>query len=84
LLPAIEAPEQEHGEVYSVMTEATYVAFVPRGLNNRLRSVLQTEDTGPISWRERRVLFGSEFYFSGPPRLARTTHAYVSEWVVGR
>ncbi|PZQ64812.1 MAG: hypothetical protein DI570_04095 [Phenylobacterium zucineum] len=65
------------------MPEATYVAFVPNGMSNKLRNVLQTEDTGAITWRERRVLFGSEFYFSGPPKLARAAHAYVSQWVVG-
>ena len=64
------------------MTEATYVAFVPAGMTAKLRSVLQTEDTGAVTWRERRVLFGSEFYFSGPPSLVRATHAYVSQWVV--
>ena len=64
------------------MTEATYVAFVPSGKCAQLRSVLQSEDTGAITWRERKTMFGSEFYFSGPPKLARATHAYVSEWVV--
>ena len=64
------------------MPDATDVAFVPSGMSAKLRSVLQAEDTGQISWRERRVMFGSEFYFSGPPRLARATHAYVSQWVV--
>jgi len=64
------------------MPEATYVAFVPAAMRAKLRSVLQSEDTGQISWRERRVLFGSEFYFSGPPSLARAAHAYVSQWVV--
>ncbi len=64
------------------MNDATYVAFVPTAKTAKLRSVLQAEDTGEITWRERKGLFGSEFYFSGPPRLARATHAYVSEWVV--
>lgn len=64
------------------MPDATYVAFVPTAMTAKLRSVLQSEDTGQISWRERKGLFGSEFYFSGPPKLARATHAYVSEWVV--
>jgi hypothetical protein len=63
------------------MPDATYVAFVPKGMSAKLRSVLQSEDTGQITWRERKVLFGSEFYFSGPPSLARATHAYVSQWV---
>ena len=66
------------------MTDATYVAFVPSGMCAKLRSVLQSEDTGAITWRERKTMFGSEFYFSGPPKLARATHAYVSQWVVRR
>ena len=64
------------------MTDATYVAFVPSAMSAKLRSILQAEDTGPITWRERKVMFGSEFYFSGPPKLCRATHAYISEWVV--
>ena len=64
------------------MSDATYVAFVPSSKRGKLRAILQSEDTGQISWRERRILFGSEFYFSGPSRLARATHAYISEWVV--
>jgi hypothetical protein len=64
------------------MPDATYVAFVPNGMSAKLRCVLEAEDTGPISWRERKVMFGSEFYFSGPSRLARAAHAYISEWVV--
>ncbi|MDZ4372884.1 MAG: hypothetical protein U1C74_15860 [Phenylobacterium sp.] len=64
------------------MSDATYVAFVPAGMSNKLRTVLQSENTGQLTWRERKVMFGSEFYFSGPPKLARATHAYISEWVV--
>ena len=64
------------------MPDATYVAFVPSGMCAKLRSVLQSEDTGAITWRERKTMFGSEFYFSGPSKLARAAHAYVSQWVV--
>ena len=64
------------------MPDATYVAFVPSGMTAKLRTVLETEDTGALSWRERKGFFGSEFYCSGPPSLARATHAYISEWVV--
>ena len=64
------------------MSDATYVAFVPKAMTAKLRSVLQSEDTGAVTWRERKVMFGSEFYFSGPPALVRATHAYVSQWVV--
>ncbi|WP_374470924.1 hypothetical protein [Phenylobacterium sp.] len=64
------------------MPDATYVAFVPSKHRDELRKILQTEDTGPLAWRERRSLFGSEFYFSGPPVLARKAQAYVAEWVL--
>ena len=64
------------------MSDATYIAFVPTAKRDRLRQILQTEDTGPLSWREQRTMFGSEFYFSGPPGLARKAHAYVAEWVI--
>ena len=63
------------------MTEATYVSFVPASKRAKLREVLQSEDTGSITWHERRSLFRSEFYFSGPPALARRTHAFVSAWL---
>ena len=64
------------------MSDATYVAFVPSSKRDRLREILRSEDTGELVWRERRSWFGSEFYFSGPPALARKAHAYVAEWVL--
>ena len=64
------------------MPDATYIAFVPTAKRDRLRAILQTEDTGPLGWREQRTMFGSEFYFSGPPGLARKAQAYVAEWVI--
>lgn len=64
------------------MPDATYVAFVPSKSRDALRRILQTEDTSPLTWRERKSLFGSEFYFSGPPDLARKAQAYVAEWVL--
>lgn len=63
------------------MSDATYVAFVPRAKSGKLRSTLQAEDTGPVTWRERKKLFGSEFYFSGPAGLVRRTHAYITHWL---
>lgn len=63
------------------MAEATYVAFVPKTLRDRLRNTLQVEDTGALAWREQRQSRGSEFYFTGPSLLARQTHAYVVGWV---
>lgn len=65
------------------MSDATYVAFVPRSKREKLRSALQAEDTGLVTWRERRTLFGSEFYFSGPAGLVRKTHAYIMHWIAG-
>ena len=64
------------------MSEATYVVFVPKAKREELRKILRTEDTGPLAWRAQRSLFGSEFYFSGPPVLARKAQAYVAEWVI--
>ena len=63
------------------MPEATYVAFVSKAKRAKLRTLLQTEDMGELSWREKKRLFGSEFYFSGPPTLARQAHAYVTKWL---
>jgi len=64
------------------MSDATYVTFVPAAKRAQLRHILETEDTAPLTWRERRSLFGSEFYFSGPPALARKAQAYVAEWLI--
>lgn len=64
------------------MSNATYVAFVPKAQRDALRKILDTEDTTPLTWRERKSMFGSEFYFSGPPVLARKAQAYVTEWVI--
>jgi hypothetical protein len=64
------------------MTDATYVTFVPSAKRALLREILETEDTAPLVWRERRSFFGSEFYFSGPAALARKAQAYVAEWLI--
>jgi hypothetical protein len=64
------------------MPDATYVAFVPKDKRDKLRAILETEDTAPLAWREQRSWFGSEFYFSGPSPLARKAQAYVAEWVI--
>jgi hypothetical protein len=63
------------------VTDVTYVSFVPRSRRDKLRSALDAEDTGRISWVEKRGIFGSEFHFSGPARLVRKTHAYITEWL---
>jgi hypothetical protein len=64
------------------MDDATYVAFVPAKKRDQLRKILETEDTGPLTWRERRSFHGSEFYFSGPAALARKAQAYVAQWLI--
>lgn len=66
------------------MPEATFVAFVPAGARDQLRHALQTGDTGDLRWSEKRGRRGSEFYFCGPPSLARRTHQYVVEWALRR
>jgi hypothetical protein len=63
------------------MTDVTYVAFVPKSKRDKLRDILSSEDTGSISWVEKRGMFGSEFHFSGPANLARRTHAYIVQWL---
>lgn len=63
------------------MTEVTYVSYVPKRKRAKLRNVLQTEDTGAVRWSEKKKLFGSEFYFSGPTELVRRTHAYITQWL---
>jgi len=63
------------------MIEATYVSFVPKTKSDKLRQTLTAEDTAPLRWHERRTFSGSEFYFTGPPGLARKTHIYVTQWL---
>lgn len=63
------------------MSEFTCVSFVPKRKTAKLRHVLMTGDTGELRWRERKKLFGSEFYFSGPANLVRKTHTFVTEWL---
>jgi len=63
------------------VTEVTYVSYVPKRKRAKLRSVLQSEDTGSVRWAEKKKLFGSEFYFSGPTELVRRTHAYITHWL---
>lgn len=66
------------------MSDATFVSFVPSAQRDKLRSVLEKEDTGELRWKEKKGRRGSEFYFSGPPALARRTHAYVQHWLCAR
>ena len=63
------------------MADVTYVSFVPRSKRDKLRATLESEDTGPVHWVEKRGAKGSEFYFSGPSKLVRKTHAYIALWV---
>ena len=63
------------------MSDVTYVSFVPRSKRAKLRGVLESEDTGALNWTEKRRLFGSEFYFSGPSGLVRKTHSYITAWL---
>lgn len=63
------------------MIEATYVLFVPKTKRAKLRGVLQSEDTSPLTWREKRSFSGSEFYFSGPAGVARETHLHLTRWL---
>jgi hypothetical protein len=64
------------------MTDITAVSFVPKKKRGKLRHVLSTSDTGELRWRERKRMFGSEFYFTGPSSLVMKTHAYITSWLV--
>lgn len=66
------------------MSDATYVAFVPKAKRDKLLETLRGEDTSPLLWREERKRTGSEFYFTGPAALVRKTHEYVVNWVTSR
>ena len=66
------------------MPVATYVSFVPKAHRAKLREVLMSEDTGEVTWRERKSWSGSEFYFSGPPAIVRKTHEFVTFWLSRR
>jgi hypothetical protein len=50
---------------------ATFVLFVSKNQRSRVRNALTPELVGDARWRERKTLFGSEFYFSGPSAIAR-------------
>lgn len=63
------------------MPEATFVSFVPKASRDKLRQTLEAEDTGLLTWREHKTFAGSEFFFSGPPKLARRTHEFVTLWL---
>jgi len=63
------------------MDHITYVSLVPKECSGRLRQVLQQEDTGDLGWREVRAGWGSEFHFTGPRSLVRSTHEFVTLWV---
>ena len=61
------------------MSAVAYVSLVPRSKRNKLRALLESEDTGALNWVEKKKLFGSEFYFSGPTTLVRKTHDFTKE-----
>jgi len=63
------------------MIEATYVLFAPKAQLSRLRAHLKSQPADEVRWRERRRLFGSEFYVSGPSRLAREAHQSAALWL---
>jgi hypothetical protein len=56
---------------------------VRKNQRSRVRSSLTPELLGAAAWRERRTLFGSEFYFSGPAAIAREAHAAAARLTSG-
>ena len=63
------------------MVEATYVLFVPKAKRLQVRDVLKADVPESVQWRERKKLFGSEFYVSGPAALAREAHEQAVRWL---
>jgi hypothetical protein len=63
--------------------DATFVLFVQKRQRGRIRSGLTPDLLGDVTWRERKMLNGSEFYFSGPSALARQAHAAAAKLVIG-
>jgi len=63
------------------MVEATFVLYVPKAQRTLVRTRLNAEAAADLKWRERKTLFGSEFYFSGPSALARQVHAIAASWI---
>ncbi len=58
--------------------EATYVLFAPPSQRAGLRRALSGQALGAVTWRERKLLFGSEFYLTGPAAAARKAHSALS------
>ncbi len=55
--------------------EATFVLFAPPSKRAGLRKALAVHGEGLVTWRERKLLFGSEFYLTGPAAAARKAHS---------
>ena len=43
--------------------------------------MLKADVPESVQWRERKKLFGSEFYVSGPAALAREAHEQAVRWL---
>lgn len=63
------------------MGDATCMSLVPKEKRLQLRRMLAADDAPAVKWRERKRLFVSEFYFTGPTRDVMRTHSYVSHWL---
>lgn len=63
------------------MAEATFVLFARADQRSALRQLLQASAQDAVTWRERRRLFGSEFYVSGPSTQAREAHLAAASWL---
>lgn len=59
--------------------EATYVLYAQKAVRGRLLQVLAAHADGAVRWRERKRLFGSEFYLTGPAAAARKAHSALTE-----
>jgi len=65
------------------MIEATFVVYAPKAQLAKLRGLVRSQTAEAVTWQERRTLFGSEFYVTGPAALAREAHelaAHLLSW----
>jgi hypothetical protein len=58
--------------------------FVPRRHCGDLRQILSLAEMGDLRWRERKRLFGSEFYVTGAYRKAIGIQALLNGWLAAR
>lgn len=63
------------------MSEAVYVLLARKAQRARLPDHLKSQPYEAVRWRERRRMFGSEFFLTGPSRETREVHQTAALWL---